>query len=130
MMNIKGIDHIALNTKNFAESLEFYCEILGFKELQTVDRGEFSMTYLEIPGGGRMELFDYRNRNKELMKEDDDVGLRHLAFTVENVAEHEKRLRSKGVTITLPTTDLTALGARVLLFLDPNGVTLEFCEAI
>ncbi len=30
----------------------------------------------------------------------------------------------------LPTTDLPALGARVVLFLDPNGVTLEFCQPI
>ena len=26
--------------------------------------------------------------------------------------------------------DLPNLGARVLLFLDPNGVTLEFCEKL
>jgi len=49
---------------------------------------------------------------------------------VEGVAEHEKRLRAEGVEITLPTCDLSNLGARVLLFLDPNGVTLEFCEKL
>jgi hypothetical protein len=32
------------------------------------------------------------------------------------------------VTIVLPTTDILSLGARVLLFLDPNGVTLELCQ--
>jgi hypothetical protein len=34
------------------------------------------------------------------------------------------------VTITLPATDLPSLGARVLLFLDPNGVVLEFCQRL
>jgi hypothetical protein len=34
------------------------------------------------------------------------------------------------VQIILPTCDLPNLGARVLLLLDPNGVTLEFCEKI
>ena len=38
--------------------------------------------------------------------------------------------RAEGVEITLPTCDLPNLGARVLLFLDPNGVTLEFCEKL
>ena len=129
-MNITGINHLAINTKNFPKSLEFYREILGFRELETIDMESCSITYLEIPGGGKMELFDYRNKNRYLEKEEDDVGIRHLAFTVENVAEHENQLRNKGVTITLPTTDLPELGARVLLFLDPNGVTLEFCETI
>jgi hypothetical protein len=34
------------------------------------------------------------------------------------------------VQITLSTLDLPNLGARVLLFLDPNGVVLEFCEKL
>jgi hypothetical protein len=32
------------------------------------------------------------------------------------------------VKVTLPATDLPALNCRVILFLDPNGVTLEFCK--
>jgi hypothetical protein len=39
-------------------------------------------------------------------------------------------LREAGVEITLSTCDLPNLGARVLLFLDPNGVTIEFCEKL
>jgi catechol 2,3-dioxygenase-like lactoylglutathione lyase family enzyme len=127
-MKVKEMNHIALNTRYFVESLKFYTDILGFKELHTVDMGDFSIAYIEIPGGGKMELFDYRGMNNKNKQEDSDVGLRHFAFTVENVAEHEAQLREKGVSITLPTTDIPELGARVLLFLDPNGITLEFCE--
>ncbi len=61
-------------------------------------------------------------------REESEAGLRHLAFQVEDVAAHEKLLKAEGVEITLSTCDLPNLGARVLLFLDPNGVTLEFCE--
>jgi catechol 2,3-dioxygenase-like lactoylglutathione lyase family enzyme len=49
---------------------------------------------------------------------------------VQDVAEHERLLRDAGVEITLPTCDLPNLGARVVLFLDPNGITLEFCEKL
>jgi hypothetical protein len=49
---------------------------------------------------------------------------------VEDVAEHEKLLKVEGVEITLSTCELPNLEARVLLFLDPNGVTLEFCERL
>ena len=80
--------------------------------------------------GSRLELFDYRGKNQILCRADEDSGLRHVAFQVEDVAAHENVLRAEGVEITLPTCDLPNLGARVLLFLDPNGVTIEFCERL
>ena len=64
------------------------------------------------------------------VRADSDSGLRHIAFQVEDVAAHEQLLKAEGVEITLSTCDLPNLGARVLLFLDPNGVTIEFCEKI
>jgi glyoxylase I family protein len=90
--------------------------------------GGFSITYFEIPGGGRVELFDYDGKNRDVPRQESEVGLRHLAFSVDDVAAAERLLREKGVTIVLPATDLPSLGAKVLLFLDPNGVTLEFCQ--
>jgi catechol 2,3-dioxygenase-like lactoylglutathione lyase family enzyme len=77
-----------------------------------------------------LELFDYHGRNPIALHDEKDSGLRHLAFEVEDVAAHEEILRAENVEITLPTIDLPDLGVRVLLFLDPNGVTLEFCEPL
>ena len=108
-MKVKGIDHVSINTKDMKASADFYGGVLGWK---------------------RMELFDYGGKNPRTAREESEVGLRHLAFSVENVDEEEGRLRSAGVSITLPATDLPSLGARVLLFLDPNGVVLEFCERL
>jgi catechol 2,3-dioxygenase-like lactoylglutathione lyase family enzyme len=75
-------------------------------------------------------MFDYRGKNSTQPRGESETGWRHLAFEVEDVAAHEKLLVDEGVKITLSTCDLPNLGARVLLFLDPNGVTLEFCEKI
>jgi catechol 2,3-dioxygenase-like lactoylglutathione lyase family enzyme len=129
-LNILSIDHVSINLTDAARSLDFYERILGFQRLQTVDCGEFDITYFGLPGGGRLELFDYHGRNRQDSREESAAGLRHIAFEVTDVAAHEDLLRAQGVEITLPTTDLPNLGARVLLFLDPNGVTLEFCERL
>jgi glyoxylase I family protein len=129
-LNILSIDHISINAVDFDKSRDFYGRILGFKQLQTVDCGAFDITYFALPNGPRLELFDYHGKNQNNLREESEAGLRHLAFQVEDVAAHEKLLRAKGVEITLPTCDLPNLEARVLLFLDPNGVTLEFCEKI
>lgn len=129
-MKIVNIDHIAINVRDMQKSRDFYGRILGFKQLQSVDCGDFILHYYELPNGSRLELFDYRGKDNDKPREESDAGLRHLAFQVEDVAAHEKLLRAAGVEITLSTCDLENLGARVLLFLDPNGVTLEFCEKL
>jgi glyoxylase I family protein len=129
-LKIKKIEHVSINLKDSIKSFDFYGRILGFKQLQTVDCGEFDITYFDLPDGSRLEMFDYRGKSPSNFREESEIGLRHLAFEVEDVAGHEKKLRAEGVKITLPTSDLENLGVRVLLFLDPNGVTLEFCEKL
>jgi catechol 2,3-dioxygenase-like lactoylglutathione lyase family enzyme len=129
-LDIEAIDHISINCADFTASCEFYGGVLGFERLQTVDCGEFEITYFRLPGGARLELFDYHGRSPLVERAESEGGLRHLAFRVKDVAARERELRSAGVEITLPTCDLPNLGARVLLCLDPNGVTLEFCQPL
>lgn len=129
-MKISKIDHVSINVIDIHKTLDFYGRILGLKRLETVDCGEFEITYFALPDSSRLELFNYHGKNQKNQREESEVGLRHIAFQVEDVAEHEKHLRAEGVEITLPTCDLPNLGARVVLFLDPNGVTLEFCEKL
>jgi glyoxylase I family protein len=129
-LKIENINHIAINCIDLKKSLDFYGRIMGLKQLQTVDCGDFDITYFAIPNGSRLELFDYHGKNRTITRQDDDSGLRHLAFQVKDVAAHEQFLKAEGVEITLSTCDLPNIESRVLLFLDPNGVTLEFCERL
>ena len=99
-MQIGSIDHVAINCTDFQKSQDFYGRILGFKQLQTVDCGDFDITYFALPGGGRLELFDYHNKNRSPYREESDGGLRHLAFQVKDVAAHELALKAEGVEIT------------------------------
>ena len=129
-MKISHINHVSINVTDIKRSLDFYGRVLGLQQQQTVDCGDFDITYFALPDGSRLELFDYHGRNRAMPREESELGLRHIAFQVEGVAAHEELLMAAGVQITQPTCDLPDLGARVLLFLDPNGVTLEFCERI
>ena len=58
-LKIGNIDHIAINCIDIQKSLDFYGRILGFKQLQTVDCGDFDILYFALPDGARLELFDY-----------------------------------------------------------------------
>lgn len=130
-MKVVGIDHVSINVQDMDASLTFYGGFLGFQRLETVPMDDgLSITYFEIPGGARLELFDYRGTSHAVQRQEREVGLRHLAFAVDDVDAGEKMLRERGVAIALPATDIPSLGVRAMLFVDPSGVTLELCQAM
>jgi catechol 2,3-dioxygenase-like lactoylglutathione lyase family enzyme len=129
-LKINNIDHVSINLVDIDKSVAFYSQVLGLKQLQTVDCGDFDITYFALPDGSRLELFDYHGKSPVASRQENETGLRHIAFQVEDVVEHERLLRAAGVPVTLPSCDLPDLGVRVVLFLDPNSVTLEFCEKL
>ncbi len=130
-MRIKNVHHIAINTRDINESIKFYEDVLGLERGETVEFEEFTLVYFNVFGGAKLELFDYRGKDLCLGKKNEvSVGLRHVAFEVENIVDYEKKLREKGVKIVLPLTTLPQIGSKVLLFVDPNDVTIELCEPV
>ena len=111
-MHIKGIDHISINTVDFPKTIHFYRDILGFEEMNTVVRDDVVGTYLQIPGGGRMEIFDNLGKTKRYPIGELDNGIRHIAFTVEDVTENARQLTENGVELYLPPTELPEFGVR------------------
>ncbi len=81
-MKISKIDHVSINVMDIQKSIDFYSRILGLKQLETVDCGEFDITYFALPDGSRLELFDYHGKNQAIPREESEVGLRHIAFQV------------------------------------------------
>ncbi len=132
MSETQGFAHLAINVKDWAKTTWFYGDLLGLPLSKPVDMGMgFSLTYAELPQGGRIELF--RNE-KELpgrpQKDEDCVGFRHSAFSVVDLQSLRDRLAGAGVKVVLDQTDLPLLGVKVILVEDPNGVVLEFAEKL
>ena len=108
-MKIQKIEHFSINSNDFEKSKDFYSRILGFKHLEAVDCGDFVIHYFGIPGGSRLELFDYKGKSANIPREESDTGLRHLAFQVEDVASHEKELRRRGLKLPYPPVTFQTL---------------------
>lgn len=129
-MKIKGIDHIALNANDYETTLSFYRDVLGFKQLNSVCTNDFKATYLEIAEGVRLEIFDLKNKAIQIERTDFDVGVKHIAFNVENVKLHAQQIEDAGIEIVLPYSELENFKAKVVLFKDPDGNIVEFCEEL
>ena len=127
-MDIKSIHHIAILTDDYQCSKEFYTRILGFEILAETYREERGSYKLDLCINGRyqLELFSFPEY-KERASFPEQKGLRHLAFSVENIETAVSELIEKGVEVQgIRTDDIT--NKRFCFFYDPNGQPLELYE--
>lgn len=126
---LHAIHHAAIICSDYARSKAFYTETLGLEVLHEVHRSERQSWKLDLalPSGGQIELFSFP-KPPERPTRPEAQGLRHLAFTVSNVAEAKAALEAKGVTVEPIRVD-PYTGRSFTFFQDPDGLPLELYEA-
>ena len=119
--------HIAIISSDYAKAKEFYIDKLGFELYREVYRPEQN-DYLRMirKGDTVLELFikpdaPARVNNPEAM------GLRHLAFHVEDIVPAVEWLNGMGIE-TEPIREDKVNGGRFTFFKDPDGLPLELHE--
>ena len=119
--------HIAIICSDYAKAKEFYMDKLGFRLVREVWREE-KQDYLRMLqfGDTTLELFIVPDAPKRVTNPE-AMGLRHLAFHVEDVEAGEKWLNSLGIE-TEPIREDKVNGGRFLFFKDPDGLPLELHE--
>lgn len=142
------LDHLNLVVRDLAAQTAFYRDVLGCQVLLERElSGEWvsallgrpaimDCVILQPPGGGpRIELLTYREpvpvegANQSLPQ---TIGLRHLAFAVDDMDEMVARLHNAGIEFFAPpvTVPFPVNGGRkrIVYFLDPEGVMCELAE--
>lgn len=119
--------HIAIICSDYRRSMEFYVEKLGFSVVREVWREE-RKDYLTMLQNGDvvLELFTKPDAPARVTQPE-ALGLRHLAFHVENVEEAAAWLNARGVQ-TEPVRSDPVSGGRMTFFRDPDGLPLELHE--
>jgi len=114
---LERLDHVSLNVSDRGQSIAWYRDVLGLEQLneptedaEPVFMGEF---------GACVALFQAENRSPERLPE--SVGLRHVAFTVDDLDRAQERLREHDVDCRFEDHG----NAHSLYFRDPDGHTLE-----
>ncbi|EOW6744569.1 VOC family protein [Cronobacter dublinensis] len=128
MLGLKQIHHIAIIATDYHRSKAFYCDTLGFTLLSEVyrDARDSWKGDLALNGQYVIELFSFpfppaRPSHPEA------CGLRHLAFSVEDVDQAAAFLESRGVTCEPVCVD-PLTGKRFTFFADPDGLPLELYQ--
>ncbi|MET3980153.1 glyoxylase I family protein [Mucilaginibacter sp. UYP25] len=129
MLKLNRIHHIAIICSDYEQSKLFYTEVLGFKVIREVYR-EARKSYkldLEVNGLYQIELFSFPGPPTARPSQPEALGLRHLAFEVDNIEESVFHLNEYQV-ITEPIRIDETTGKRFTFFTDPDGLPLELYE--
>ena len=126
-MYLKTQHHIAVICSDYAKSKEFYIDKLGFELYREFYRPEQS-DYLRMlrQGDTVIELF-VRPDAPQRVNNPEALGLRHLAFHVEDIEPAVAWLNQQGIE-TEPLRVDPYNGGRFTFFKDPDGLPLELHE--
>ena len=119
--------HIAIICSNYEKSMDFYVNKLGFSVIRAVDRPQQNDMLIMLQSGHTvLELF-IKADAPQRVNNPEALGLRHLAFQVDNMDEAVAWLHRRGVE-TEPVRNDTINGGRFTFFRDPDGLPLELHE--
>ena len=127
-MHLNSVHHIALICSDYNRSKKFYTELLGLTILNEVYREERNSYKLDLALNGvyTIELFSFPNPPQRL-SQPEAVGLRHLAFEVQDLDIIITDLQQKGVG-SEPIRIDEWTGKRFTFIADPDGLPIEFYE--
>lgn len=122
------IHHIAIICSDYQVSKKFYTDVLGLNIIREVYREERQSYKLDLAIGEYyvIELFSFPNPPKRPSRPE-SCGLRHLAFSVENVNEKREELIQKGLNCEEIRID-EFTGKEFFFTQDPDDLPLEFYE--
>ena len=115
--------HTMVRVTDLKQSLDFYCNKLGLKELRRYDneQGRFTLVFLTAPGDEEAAVEITYNWDPEAYTGGRNFG--HLAYEVDNVYETCQRLMDKGVTINRPPRD-----GRMAFVRSPDNISIELLQ--
>ena len=119
--------HIAIISSDWEKAREFYVNKLGFELTREVYRPAQN-DYLRMLSlwETTLELF-IRPDAPQRVNNPEAMGLRHLAFRVEDAVAAAAWLGSRGIE-TEPIREDLVNGGRFTFFKDPDGLPLEIHE--
>lgn len=128
MLTLNKVHHIAILCSDYQKSKIFYTEVLGLTIIREIYREERHSYKLDLALNGIyvVELFSFPDPPKRPSRPE-AVGLRHLAFEVNNLDETIAFLDTKNIKSEPIRVDETT-NKRFTFIEDPDQLPIEFYE--
>jgi catechol 2,3-dioxygenase-like lactoylglutathione lyase family enzyme len=113
-MKARSFSHAGITVSDFNKAVRFYSDVFGCPLVGVADtpsdrvRGFFGVAgdqpsckigWIRVPGGGVLEIFEFKPRQPPVDVPWNRVGLTHISFNVRNTQKWHDYLVSKGVEV-------------------------------
>jgi len=127
--------HTMVRVTDIDESLKFYCEILGFTEInrKESEQGRFTLVFLAAPHDKEMaennqapmiELtYNWPSDGEQPETYTGGRNFGHLAYIVDDIYDICARAQDMGVTINRPPRD-----GHMAFIRSPDGISIELLQ--
>ena len=141
---IKDIRHTGIVVFNLEASLHFYRDLFGFQVTKQMEEaGDYidnisllrnvkvTTVKLTSPSGQMIELLKYHSHPAEQKtREICEIGISHIAFTVDDLDMEYERLKDKGIRFNSPPQLSPDGYAKVAFCRAPEGTLIELVEVL
>ena len=117
--------HTMVRVKDINESIEFYCNKLGLKEIRRreSEKGRFTLIFLGAENSsnetGLLEL----TFNWDQEKYSGGRNFGHLAYSVKDIYKTCEKIQKSGITVNRPPRD-----GRMAFINSPDGISIELLQ--
>ena len=118
---VRGIDHIELIVRDVDEFVAFF-GALGFRLLTRTSHHGASVE-MQLPGD-HQPIFEIHQVGRE-----ENIGVNHIAFKVDNAQEAYMQLQGKGVKSMREPNYVAATGRTTVNLRDPDGWRMQLVDA-
>jgi lactoylglutathione lyase len=115
--------HTMVRVTNLDQSLDFYCNKLGLREVgrRESEQGRFTLVFLAAPGDEDAQVELTYNWDPE--RYDGGRNFGHLAYAVDDIYALCQKLSDRGVTINRPPRD-----GRMAFIRSPDNISIELLQ--
>ena len=114
-----------VRVQNIEDSLNFYCDKLGLKEVRRIenDKGRFTLIFLGAENSDERHALLELTYNWDPEEYTGGRNFGHLAYSVKNIYETCDKLMKNGVTINRPPRD-----GHMAFIKSPDGISIEILQ--
>jgi lactoylglutathione lyase len=115
--------HTMVRVSDLEESLDFYCNKLGLKEIRRYDnpQGRYTLAFVAAPGDESVFIELTWNWDPEVYAGGRNFG--HIAYQVDDIYATCERLMQAGVTINRPPRD-----GHMAFVRSPDNISIELLQ--
>ena len=115
--------HTMVRVSDLSESLKFYCDALGLRELRRTEneKGRFTLVFLAAHNDDKAQVELTYNWDEKGYPGGRNFG--HLAYAVDDIYAACAKLQAAGVTINRPPRD-----GRMAFVRSPDNVSIELLQ--